>query len=56
MPAAVVASGQPEPNDRCKGAAGCRACDPASDTTVDVDSSWGGSKGFFSGAGLVLLR
>lgn len=28
----------------------------ASDTTVDVDSKWGGSKGFFSGAGLVLLR
>lgn len=28
----------------------------ASDTTVDVDSSWGGAKGFFSGAGLVLLR
>ncbi len=28
----------------------------ASDTSVDVDSSWGGAKGFFSGAGLVLLR
>ncbi|MCA0330958.1 MAG: TIGR00266 family protein [Actinobacteria bacterium] len=28
----------------------------ASDTTVDVDSKWGGAKGFFSGAGLVLLR
>jgi uncharacterized protein (TIGR00266 family) len=28
----------------------------ASDTTVEVDSKWGGAKGFFSGAGLVLLR
>jgi uncharacterized protein (TIGR00266 family) len=28
----------------------------ASDTTVDVDSKWGGSKGFFSGTGLILLR
>lgn len=28
----------------------------ASDATVDVDSKWGGAKGFFSGAGLVLLR
>ena len=28
----------------------------ASDTSVAVDSSWGGAKGFFSGAGLVLLR
>lgn len=28
----------------------------ASDTSVDVDSKWGGAKGFFSGAGLVLLR
>jgi uncharacterized protein (TIGR00266 family) len=28
----------------------------ASDTTIDVDSKWGGAKGFFSGAGLVLLR
>ena len=28
----------------------------ASDTTVDVDAKWGGAKGFFSGAGLVLLR
>lgn len=31
-------------------------CWLASDPTVDVDSKWGGSKGFFSGAGLVLLR
>ncbi|CAM2852481.1 TIGR00266 family protein [Prescottella defluvii] len=31
-------------------------CWLASDATVDVDSKWGGSKGFFSGAGLVLLR
>jgi len=31
-------------------------CWIASDPTVDVDSKWGGSKGFFSGAGLVLLR
>lgn len=31
-------------------------CWLASDSTVDVDSKWGGSKGFFSGAGLVLLR
>jgi len=31
-------------------------CWMASDATVDVDSKWGGSKGFFSGAGLVLLR
>ncbi len=28
----------------------------ASDPTVEVDSTWGGAKGFFSGAGLVLLR
>jgi uncharacterized protein (TIGR00266 family) len=28
----------------------------ASDTGVDVDSKWGGAKGFFSGAGLILLR
>ena len=28
----------------------------ASDATVDVDSKWGGAKGFFSGAGLILLR
>ena len=28
----------------------------ASDTSVDVDSKWGGAKGFFSGAGLILLR
>lgn len=31
-------------------------CWLASDPTVEVDSKWGGSKGFFSGAGLVLLR
>ncbi|NMN98271.1 TIGR00266 family protein [Antrihabitans stalactiti] len=31
-------------------------CWLASDPTVDVDSKWGGSKGLFSGAGLVLLR
>jgi len=31
-------------------------CWLASDPTVDVDSKWGGSKGFFSGAGIVLLR
>lgn len=31
-------------------------CWIASDATVDVDAKWGGSKGFFSGAGLVLLR
>lgn len=31
-------------------------CWIASDTTVEVDSKWGGAKGFFSGAGLVLLR
>lgn len=31
-------------------------CWIASDPTVDVDSKWGGGKGFFSGAGLVLLR
>ncbi|MFC9515493.1 TIGR00266 family protein [Nocardiaceae bacterium NPDC056970] len=31
-------------------------CWIASDPTVDVDSKWGGHKGFFSGAGLVLLR
>jgi uncharacterized protein (TIGR00266 family) len=31
-------------------------CWLASDTAVDVDSKWGGGKGFFSGAGLVLLR
>lgn len=28
----------------------------ASDPLVDVDSTWGGSKSFFSGEGLVLLR
>ncbi len=28
----------------------------ASDPTVDVDSTWGGGKSFFSGEGLVLLR
>lgn len=28
----------------------------ASDTGVTVDAKWGGAKGFFSGAGLVLLR
>ena len=28
----------------------------ASDPTVDVDSAWGGSKSFFSGEGLLLLR
>ncbi|MGB9372679.1 MAG: TIGR00266 family protein [Jiangellales bacterium] len=28
----------------------------ASDTTVDVDSKWGGGKSFFSGEGLILLR
>ena len=28
----------------------------ASDLTVDVDSAWGGSKSFFSGEGLLLLR
>lgn len=28
----------------------------ASDPSVDVDSKWGGAKGFFSGAGLILLR
>jgi uncharacterized protein (TIGR00266 family) len=28
----------------------------ASDFSIDVDSSWGGAKGFFSGAGLILLR
>lgn len=28
----------------------------ASDTTVDVDSTWGGGKSFFSGEGLILLR
>ena len=28
----------------------------ASDTTVEVDSSWGGGKSFFSGEGLILLR
>lgn len=27
-----------------------------SDTSIDVDAKWGGAKGFFSGAGLVLLR
>ncbi len=31
-------------------------CWLASDPTVEVDSRWGGAKGFFSGAGLVLLR
>jgi uncharacterized protein (TIGR00266 family) len=31
-------------------------CWIASDLSVDVDSSWGGAKGFFSGAGLILLR
>ena len=28
----------------------------ASDTTVDVDSKWGGGRSFFSGEGLILLR
>jgi uncharacterized protein (TIGR00266 family) len=28
----------------------------ASDTSIDVDSKWGGAKGFFSGAGLILLK
>ncbi|MGA7688900.1 MAG: TIGR00266 family protein [Jiangellales bacterium] len=28
----------------------------ASDTSVDVDSKWGGGKSFFSGEGLILLR
>ena len=28
----------------------------ASDPSVEVESKWGGAKGFFSGAGLVLLR
>ena len=28
----------------------------ASDPSVDVDSAWGGSKSFFSGEGLLLLR
>ncbi|WP_199721609.1 TIGR00266 family protein [Cellulomonas rhizosphaerae] len=28
----------------------------ASDLSVEVDSSWGGARGFFSGAGLILLR
>jgi uncharacterized protein (TIGR00266 family) len=28
----------------------------ASETTVDVDATWGGGKSFFSGEGLVLLR
>ena len=28
----------------------------ASDPTVDVDSTWGGGKSFFSGEGLILLR
>lgn len=28
----------------------------ASDTSVDVDTKWGGAKGFFSGAGLFLIR
>ncbi len=28
----------------------------ASDPSVDVDSSWGGGKSFFSGEGLILLR
>ena len=28
----------------------------ASDAGVEVDSKWGGAKGFFSGAGLILLR
>lgn len=31
-------------------------CWLASDQSIDVDSSWGGAKGFFSGAGLILLR
>lgn len=31
-------------------------CWLASDPQIDVDASWGGAKGFFSGAGLVLLR
>jgi len=28
----------------------------ASDTSIDVDSKWGGGKTFFSGEGLILLR
>lgn len=28
----------------------------ASDTSIDVDSSWGGGKTFFSGEGLILLK
>lgn len=28
----------------------------ASDTSIDVDSKWGGAKTFFSGEGLILLR
>jgi uncharacterized protein (TIGR00266 family) len=28
----------------------------ASESTVGVDTSWGGARGFFSGAGLILLR
>jgi uncharacterized protein (TIGR00266 family) len=31
-------------------------CWLASDLSIGVDSSWGGAKGFFSGAGLILLR
>jgi uncharacterized protein (TIGR00266 family) len=31
-------------------------CWLASDMTIDVDSGWGGAKGFFSGAGLILLK
>ncbi|WP_161987374.1 TIGR00266 family protein [Prescottella subtropica] len=31
-------------------------CWIASDPTIEVESKWGGAKGFFSGAGLVLLR
>lgn len=31
-------------------------CWIASDPQIGVDSKWGGAKGFFSGAGLVLLR
>ena len=31
-------------------------CWLASDLTIDVDAGWGGAKGFFSGAGLILLK
>jgi uncharacterized protein (TIGR00266 family) len=31
-------------------------CWLASDLSIDVDAGWGGAKGFFSGAGLILLR